>query len=172
MLTFAEFLNSLARAYDSSKTEAADLSLIEASARRFTIGRASVYSKSQVVAFLYDLRLRSLSHNKRSLADVYRKLGREHRATGDDAGAAKVNSGTEVASSELSAELGSEEFVRVFIREPVSINLPAELAPFGLKAELVGLRTQITVNESASKQQRDLLRQLGYNDASRVTRSK
>jgi len=172
MLTFAEFLNSIARAYDSSKTEAADLSLIEASARRFTIGRASVYSKSQVVAFLYDLRLRSLSHNKKSLADVYRKLGREHRATGDDAGAAKINNGTEVASSELSAELGSEEFVRVFIREPVSINLPAELAPFGLKAELVGLRTQITVNESASKQQRDLLRQLGYNDAGRVTRSK
>ena len=85
---------------------------------------------------------------------------------------AKTNNGTDVATSELSAELRSEEFVRVFVRNPVSINLAAELAPFGLKTELVGLRTQITVDEKISKQQRDLLRQLGYNDATRGTRSK
>lgn len=166
MLTFPEFLNSIARAYDASKTEADQSSLIEASMRRFTIGRTSVYSKSQVVAFLYDLRLRSLSHNKKSLADVYRRLVREHPAT------AKTNDGTDVVTKELSAEIGSEDFVRLFIRSPVSINLPAELAPFGLKAETIGLRTRIAVDEKLSKQQRDLLRQLGYNDATRESRSK
>src|SRR5256714_14724695 len=36
MLTFPEFLNSIARAYDASKTEAHQWSLIEASTRRFT----------------------------------------------------------------------------------------------------------------------------------------
>src|SRR5205807_1591093 len=113
MLTFDEFLNSIARAYDSSKTEAADLSLIEASARRFTIGRASVYSKSQVVAFLYDLRLRSVSRNKKSLADVYRKLIGEYPAPGDKFRTGKTNDGTEVVTKELSAEIGSEDFVRL-----------------------------------------------------------
>ncbi len=172
MLTFPEFLNSIARAYDSSKSEAAEWSLIEASTRRFTIGRTSVYSKSQVVAFLYDLRLRSLSHNKKSLADVYRKLVREHRAMAYDSRAAKTNNGTEIVASELSAEIGSEEFVRAFIRNPVSINLQTELAPFGLKAEVVGLRTRITVDGKLGKQPRDLLHQLGYNDATRGPRSR
>jgi len=76
-----------------------------------------------------------------------------------------------VAANELSTEIGSEDFVRTFIRNPVSINLSAELAPFGLRTENVGLRTRITVNEKLSKQQRDLLRQLGYNDATRGPRS-
>ena len=124
------------------------------------------------MSFLYDLRLRSLSHNKKSLADVYRKLIREHRAIADDSRAAKINNGTDVVISELSAEIGSEEFVRVFIRNPFSINLAAELAPFGFKTELLGLRTRITVDERLGKQQRDLLRQLGYNDATRGPRSR
>ena len=172
LLTFPEFLNSIARAYDASKTETDQWSLVEASTRRFTIGRTSVYSKSQVVAFLYDLRLRSLSHNKKSLADVYRRLIREHPAIGDNSRAAKTNDGTDMVTKELSAEIGSEDFVRLFIRSPVSINLPGELSPFGLKVETVGLRTRIAVDEKIGKQQRDLLRQLGYNDATRGPRSK
>lgn len=171
LLTFPEFLNSIARAYDASKT-VDQWSLVEASTRRFTIGRTSVYSKSQVVAFLYDLKLRSLSHNKKSLADVYRRLIQEHAATGDNLRVAKTNDGTDVVTKELSAEIGSEDFVRLFIRSPVSINLPAELEPFGLKVETVGLRTRIAVDEKIGKQQRDLLRQLGYNDATRGPRSK
>ncbi|HEX7723426.1 MAG TPA: hypothetical protein VF397_14800 [Pyrinomonadaceae bacterium] len=172
MLTFPEFLNSIARAYDASKTEADRRSLVEASTRRFTIGRTSVYSKSQVVAFLYDLRLRSVSHNKKSLADLYRRLIREHSAMGDNSRTAKTNDGTDAVIRELSAEIGSEDFVRLFIRSPVSINLPAELAPFGLKVETVGLRSRIAIDEKIGKQQRDLLRQLGYNDATRGPRSK
>jgi hypothetical protein len=172
MLTFPEFLTSIARAYDASKTEAHQWSLVEASTRRFTIGRTSVYSKSQVVAFLYDLRLRSLSHNKKSLADVYRRLIRENPAIGDNSRAAKTNDGTDVVTRELSAEIGSEDFVRRFIRSPVSIDLPAELGPFGLKVETVGLRTRIAIDEKIGKQQRDLLRQLGYNDATCGPRSK
>ena len=172
LLTFPEFLNSIARAYDASKTEADQMSLIEASTRRFTLGRTSVYSKSQVVAFLYDLRLRSLSRNKKSVADVYRKLFREYPTTSDDSRARKTDNGTDVAANELSTEIGSEDFVRTFIRNPVSINLPAELAPFGLKVETVGLRTRIAVDERIGKQRRDLLRQLGYNDATHGPRSK
>ena len=70
----------------------------------------------------------------------------------------------------LSFDPAAEDFVRVFIRNPVAINLATELAPFGLQVETVGLRTRITVSDKLSKQQRDLLRELGYNDVVRSPR--
>jgi len=161
LLTFPEFLNSIARAYDSSKGEGS-LSLIEASNRRFTSGLSSVYAKSQVIAYLYDLRLRSATRGKRSLGDVYRKLIRgAFSAAGD---------GSDVAGRVLSEEIGSNEFVHSFVQNPVSLNLANELVPFGLIVDSRGVRTQISVAEKLSKAQRDLLRELGYNAATHATR--
>jgi predicted metalloprotease with PDZ domain len=166
LLTFPEFLSSIARAYDSSKTQT-DLSLVEASQRRFTGGLTSVYSKAQVVAFIYDLRLRNLSRNRRSLSDVYRKL---MSAAKSDSARRKTTDGNQAVTKILSEEIGSDEYERQFIRHPVSISLASELAPFGLKVDIAGLRTQISVSEKLSKQQRDLLRELGYNAATHATR--
>jgi predicted metalloprotease with PDZ domain len=166
LLTFPEFLNSIARAYDSSRVEA-DSSLVESSKRRFTAGLTSVYAKSQVVALIYDLRLRSLSRNKRSLVDVYRKL---MNAAKTDGARTRTLDGNQVATALLSAEMGTDEFAQRFINNPVSINLASELAPFGLNVVSAGLRTQISVDEKLSKQQRDLLRELGYNAATHAAR--
>jgi predicted metalloprotease with PDZ domain len=166
LLTFPEFLNSIARAYDSSKSET-DLSLIEASNRRFTGGLNSVYAKSQVIAFIYDLRLRGTSRSKKSLGDVYRKLLSTSKS---DSGRTNSIDGNAVVTTVLSQEIGSDEFVRLFIQNRVSINLANELAPFGLKVDGAGERTQISVGEKLSKQQRDLLRDLGYNAATHATR--
>jgi predicted metalloprotease with PDZ domain len=106
LLTFPEFLNSIARAYDSSKGEAS-LSLIEASNRRFTSGLNSVYAKSQVIACLYDLRLRSATRGKRSLGDVYRRLIRGDAIAGG-------SDGSDVAGRVLSEEIGFQR-VRSFV---------------------------------------------------------
>jgi hypothetical protein len=165
-LTFGEFLNSIARAYDGSK-QADALSLIEASKSRFTTGGAAVYAKSQVVAFIYDLRLRNISRRKRSLADVYRKLFQTYSS---DQNGGKRSDGNEAVLRMLGGELGSQDLVGKYIRSPVSIDLTNELAPYGLKAETLGLRTYISVSDKLSKQQRELLRDLGYNDASRAGR--
>ena len=166
LLTFPEFLSSIARADDASKNQT-DLSLVEASKRRFTGGLTSVYSKAQVVAFIYDLRLRNVSRNRRSLSDVYRKL---MRAAKFDNAPRKIADGNQAVTKALSEEIGSDEYERQFIRNPVSINLASELAPFGLKVDVIGSRTQISVSEKLSKQQRDLLRELGYNAATHATR--
>jgi len=154
LLSFPQFMDSIARAYDASKSDTS-LSLLEASSRRFTGGANSVYAKSQVVAFLYDLRLRSSSHGKRSLADVYRRLMK----------GAPAKDGSKVVSSVLSEEIGAEDFVASFVKKPAQINLASELAPFGLIVDTNGIRTRISVNEKLNKQQRDLLRELGYNAA-------
>jgi hypothetical protein len=75
-----------------------------------------------------------------------------------------------VAAGVLSEEIGSGDFVRSFVQNPVSINLANELAPFGLIVDTSGLRTQISVAEKLSKPQRDLLRELGYNTATHAAR--
>ena len=171
VLTFPEFLNALSRAYDgySAGLDHDRWSLVEASKRRFTSGEASVYSKSMVIAFLYDLNLRFRSHNKHSLDDVYRNIFREYRSEGANARGAerqvgKGNDGSEVVLRALNANSGMPDFGRSFISNPVTINLPEQLAPFGLRVETFGLRTRISVSESLTRQQRDLLHDLGYND--------
>ena len=171
LLTFQELLNAISRAYDgySAGFDRDRWSLVEASKRRFTVGESSVYSKSMVIAFLYDLDLRSLSHNKHSLDDVYRNIFREYRsgeAKGHGAGSQRGqgSDGSEVAVKALSSYSGMQDFGRSFVSNAAAINLPEQLARFGLRAETFGLRTRISVNESLTRRQRDLLHDLGYND--------
>jgi hypothetical protein len=175
LLTFPEFLNAIARAYDgyAGGADHDRWSLIEASRRRWTGGGSSVYSKSMVIAFLYDLKLRNQSHGKHSLDDVYRKIFRDHSLSDSNSTGAAVaegSDGNDAATNALAVDSGAQDFVRVFISNPVALNLQEELAPFGLIVERFGLRSRISVNEKLSKQQRDLLRQLGYNDAVRSPR--
>jgi predicted metalloprotease with PDZ domain len=158
-LTFNDYLTALSRAYDGSSgaPELNQLSLLEASKRRFTTGAAGVYAKAMLVAFIYDLNLRYQTQGKRSLDDVYRRIFRSQK-TGD---------GNAIVMAALSAEFDRQNFVARFVTQPVSIDLQSELAPFGLHVEKSGFRTRIVVNEKLSKRQRDLLRDLGYNDRTR-----
>ena len=169
LLTFPEFLNAISRAYDgySAGSDRDRWSLMEASQRRFTSGEASVYSKSMVIAFLYDLNLRFKSHDKHSLDDVYRNIFREYRSEGANKRGAELGKGSEgneVVLRVLDAGSGMQDFGHSFISNPVTINLADQLAPFGLRVETFGLRTRIGVSESLTRQQRDLLHDLGYND--------
>ena len=177
LLTFPEFLNAIARAYDAYAL-AVDhdrWSLVEASKRRWTVGAPSIYSKSMVVAFLYDLKLRNQSHGKHSLDDVYRKIFQDYRSS--EAGSDRVatgqgTDGNEAAANSLAGDPGMQGFVRQFIRDPVTISLASELAPFGFQVETFGLRTRLSIGEQLSKPQRDLLRELGYNDSARSSTQK
>jgi predicted metalloprotease with PDZ domain len=164
LLTFPEFLNAIGRAYDAANSQTNSVSLIEASSRRWTTGQAAVYSKSMVVAFLFDLRMRSVSHGKKSLDSAYRVILQKHSGNGP-----KFD-GNEAVTQALAADEASENFVGQFIRKAVTINLASELAPFGFEVATPGLRTRITVSDKLNKQQRDLLRELGYNDAVRSPR--
>lgn len=132
------------------------------------MGNSAVYSKSMLIAFLYDLNLRSLSQRKRSLDDVYRSIFHDYRyqekssRAGTPAG--QGSDGSEAVLKALAAYSGMQDFGRSLIANPASINLAERLAPFGLRVETLGLRTRINVSESLTRQQRDLLHDLGYND--------
>lgn len=170
LLQFQEFLDAISRAYDAYRigSDHDRWSLVEASKRRWTSGGSAVYSKSMVIAFLYDLKLRSQSRSKHSLDEVYRNIFRAHRVSEAGAGAGSPgepgSDGSEAAIRALSFYPGVQDFGRLFIRDAVAIDLQKELAPYGMRVETFGLRTRIRVSEALTRQQRDLLHELGYND--------
>ena len=163
LLSFEQFLNAISDAYDgSSIPDAPNLSLIEASKQRWTNGASTVYSKAMVVAFLYDLNLRWQTKGKRSLDDVYRTIARSYVTKSPPAAANADGNGAVVAA--LRAELSDQDFVNRLVVERANIDLQKELAPYGLHVEKPGVRSHIFVNAQLTSRQRDLLKQLGYNE--------
>lgn len=159
-LTFQDYLDSLARAYDIylAGREGDDLSLTEASARRWGGGGASVYQKGMLVAALYDLSVRQQSRGKRSLDDVYRLLFRGRRTGGEK------RDGNAAVLAALNSVSGGSDFSKRYIESVNQLDLTTALDTFGLQLVRSEVRrTRITVNKSLSRAQRDLLRQIGYN---------
>jgi predicted metalloprotease with PDZ domain len=164
-LTFQDYLNALARAYDAYHAASGrqQLSLLEASRRRWTGSTALVYQKGMLVAFLFDLSLRQASRGKRNLDDIYRALFQQTDAAGRD--------GNETVLALLKSQDEMLDFTRRYVESASEIDLPAALAPFGLRVERVGARTTISADGKLTRQQRDLWRAFGYNeDAQRAVR--
>ncbi|MGB9181499.1 MAG: hypothetical protein WCB68_19880 [Pyrinomonadaceae bacterium] len=164
LLTFQDYLNALGRAYDAylSASERDKLSLLEASQRRWSSSPSLVYSKGLLVAYLYDLTLRQRTKGGKSLDDVYRELFRRYYH------AAKRSDGNAAVIAALNNQKGMEAFTRDYVESAAAIDLASSLSPFGLKIERVGVRTRVSVADSITREQRDLLRKLGYNTEARA----
>jgi len=158
-LTFQDYLDSLARSYDNylAAREQDKLSLLDASARRWSGQGALVYHKGMLIAALYDLSVRQRSRGKRSLDDVYRALFRRHHA------GVERSAGNAAVIDALNSVAGGGEFSKHYIESVNRLELADALAPFGLNTVRNGAITRITVSDSLSRAQRDLLRQMGYN---------
>lgn len=160
LLTFQDYLNALGRAFDAYKSAQGrdELSLLAASERRWTLSPALVYNKGMLVAFLYDLGLRQKTKGKRSLDDVYRELFRLSNAS------QARRDGNQTALAALNSAGEMQDVTRLYIESASVIDLPAAIAPFGLRLETGGVRTRIAVADGISGAQRDLLRKFGYNE--------
>lgn len=162
-LTFQDYLNAIAKAYDaySSPSRGHDQSLIASSSTRWTGSTSLVYQKGMLIAFLYDLSLRKLTHGKLNLDDVYRALFQDPTAL------MEKRDGNQVVLSILRSQGKLQEFVRKYIENSDSVDLQSMLAPFGLTVEQFGARTRIAVSEKLSSRERDLLHAIGYNKEAR-----
>jgi hypothetical protein len=158
-LSFHDYLDSLSRAYDQYLAGRGrdDLSLLDASARRWSGSGAMVYQKGMLVAALYDLSVRQHSRGRRSLDDVYRMLFRQRPASGNS------HDGNAAVIDALNSVAGGTDFSTRYIESVNRLELANALDAFGLQLERNGARTRITVSNSLSRTQRDLLRQMGYN---------
>ncbi len=157
-LTFNDQLDALARTHDHYLRIGArdDLSLIDASARRWSDAGGLVYQKGFLTAFIFDLSLRQRSGGKRTLDDVYSELFRRRNAsTARDGNAAVIDA--------MNHALTGAGFTDSYIRAPRKLDLAAELLPFGLRVLSESGRTRIVVAEPLTGPQRALLRQIGYN---------
>ncbi|HEX8749163.1 MAG TPA: hypothetical protein VF717_18450 [Pyrinomonadaceae bacterium] len=161
MLTFDDYLRGLSRANDMylSATDRDKWSLVEASERRWSGATALVYNKGMLAAFLYDLSLRERSGGKLSLENVYKELYRLYGRTG-----ARTDGNRALIAALGGAEGEMRDFVRRYIESPATIDLKSALSAYGLQVLPGGVRTHVQVADSLSRDQRDLLRQLGYNE--------
>jgi predicted metalloprotease with PDZ domain len=164
-LSFDDYLNALGRAFDNYRAARGgeELSLLDASERRWAGGAGLVYNKGMLVAFLYDLTLSLQTSNKDSLDDVYRELFRRYRSEADR------RSGNDALIELLSSMRGMQSFTERYVRSADALKLAPAVEPFGLQVEPIGARTRLVVARSLSRPQRELLRKLGYNEKRRAS---
>ncbi len=159
LITFDDYLTTIARVYDSYRANAEldKLSLIEASERRWTNSPSLVYEKGMLVAFVYDLALRSQTNCGASLEDVYAEVFRLP-ATGQA-------NGNKTIIRILTAKKGMASFAKSYIENPAVVSLTAGLEPFGIQLQprASGVRsTQFSVRRDLNESQRKLLGCIGY----------
>ena len=156
VINFKGFLETLAGAYDAYISHPDDVSLIDASASRWTAGPNQVYVKGMLVAFLYDLKLRKESGGMASLADRYRELfGRRVAANAN---------GNEAIISLLDAAPAMNGFGKLYVEKNTRLELEQLLPAYGLTLDASGPKSQLQVGRSLSAEQKQLLRSLGYRD--------
>ena len=154
IIDFKEYLDTLARVYDSYLSYADDVSLIEASERRWTTPGSLVYNKGMLLAFLYDLKIRKESGGARTLADRYRELfgGR----------VAANASGNEAIIALLDSPPAMDGFARVYVETRAKLELEQVLPSYGLILNSSGKQSELRVNRELNDEQKKLLRSLGY----------
>jgi hypothetical protein len=154
IIHFKEYLDTLARVYDSYLSYADDVSLIEASERRWTTPGSLVYDKGMLVAFLYDLMVRKESGGKTTLADRYSRLF--NGGLSDGAGA------NEAIISVLGSSPATKELAKSYIESRSEIKLEQLLPAYGLQLDSSGKSSRLRVSRELDEDQKHLLRSLGY----------
>jgi predicted metalloprotease with PDZ domain len=161
--SFQDYLNALGRAFDAYQSEPGKdaASLIGLSEKRWAGAQRLLYNKGMLVAFLYDLSLRSSSGGKQSLDDVYRLLIRQR------AGSVGPANGNSTVVGVLSSLPGMREFVQAFIEGHGSIELGGLVDAYGLVVTRGPVRTHVAVSDKLKGRQKALLKKLGYNEMAR-----
>jgi hypothetical protein len=154
IINFKEYLDTLARVYDSYLSFPEDISLIDASERRWITSNSLVYDKGMLVAFLYDLKIRKESGGNLTLADRYRELFGSRVA-------ANAN-GNEAIIALLDSASAMNGFAKSYIESSAKLELEHVLPAYGLTLDSSGAQSQLRINSDLNAQQKQLLRSLGY----------
>ena len=119
LIDFDEYCATLTRVYDSYLSRPDELSLVDASERRWTSGNSTVYDKGMLVAFLYDLSMAKESGGRRRLTNLYREFFRN---------APEPANGNEVIIRLLSSTPAGAELARSYIEGKAELDLKPLLA--------------------------------------------
>ena len=154
VISFDEYLNTLARVYDSYRSQPDTLSLIEASERRWTGASSAVYDKAMLVAFLYDLLVRTESAGKTKLSDRYGSLFNIY--------ASKTVDANEAIMSVLGFSPATRELLKSYVEGHQTLRLDQTLGQYGFFLQREGGLTDLKIANHPTTDQMRLLRSLGY----------
>ena len=154
VISFDEYLNTLARVYDSYRIKPDRLSLIEASEQRWTGATSSVYDKGMLVAFIYDLSLRSESRGEAKLSNIYGELFRKYVSKTVDA--------NEAIMALLTASVSTGARLKSYVEDRRPLELNETLRQYGFVLQTDGGQTDLKIANNPTSQQLLLLRSLGY----------
>jgi predicted metalloprotease with PDZ domain len=118
-IDFDEYVATLGRVYDSYLSRPDELSLIDASERRWTSGNSVVYDKGMLVAFLYDLMISRESGGRNRLPNLYRELFRR---------APEPANGNDVIIALLSSTAAGADLAKSYIEGKTELDLKPLLA--------------------------------------------
>lgn len=154
LISFDDYLETIARVYDSYRAapDREQLSLIEASERRWTTSSPLVYEKGMLVAFLYDLSLRKLTNCQASLDDVYAELF-QLPATGQ-------SDANETIIRILSSNEELKLLTRDYVQKATPVNFEPIISAYGIQLQTgpVGSgTTKLKLDRDSTKSQRKLL---------------
>jgi predicted metalloprotease with PDZ domain len=156
LITFQEYLDTISRVYDSYLSYPDTLSLIEASEQRWSSSAPLVYDKGMLVAFMYDLITRQESKGKSTLAERYRALFKLHAVDRENA--------NEVIAGILNSSVATKGFSQSYVESRIVVELESFLPAYGLQIDSSGRRRHLSVRKDMTRNQRQLLRSLGYRD--------
>jgi predicted metalloprotease with PDZ domain len=111
-------------------------------------------SYGMLVAFMYDLSLRNLSGCRERSDEIYRQLF-SRQATGQE-------NANETIIRLLSDRAELQSFVAHYVRGTEKIDLETAIARYGLQVIRYGLSTKLLVAKTINKEQRKLLKCIGY----------
>ena len=154
VVRFDGFLATLAGVYDSYLSLPDDLSLVEASERRWTNPQSNVYVKGMLVAFLFDLKVRRESGGTATLAQRYRELF-------DGRAAANANA-NDVIIALLDAAPVMNGFAKTYVAGRTKIELEKVLPAYGLTLDSSARKSQLRVSRDLNEEQKQLLFSLGF----------
>lgn len=154
VISFDEYLNTLARVYDSYLSSPDTLSLIEASERRWTDTGATVYDKGMLLAFLYDLELRYETRGVSRLADRYAELFRQY--------AAKTVNANEAIMSLLISSPAMERMLKSYVEDRRKLEFAETLKRHGIIVDSDSNLTDLKIVTNPTEDQRRILKSLGY----------
>jgi hypothetical protein len=155
-ISFDEYLRTLASVYDAylSAPDHERLSLLAASERRWTTASSLVYNQGMLVAFLFDLSLRSRTDCQSSIENLYLRLFKAKRTGQENA--------NETIIKLLTEREGFADFAHTYVENAGEIDLDKAISEYGLKVQRSSSGTRLVVGQGLTDEQRQVLRCLGY----------
>jgi hypothetical protein len=164
-IRFDDFLDTLSRANSIDSRQTRRMSMIEASANRFSGSDTQVYARGMLVAFLTDLAMLESSKGERSVENIFRALYGKYGAAGDRQDANTAVLGVMQANTEV------RPIIEKYVRGAGKIEWNTDLAAAGIDSLDENGHTTLKVRSKLNGRQKALLDKLGYNNWRKLSRN-